>query len=93
MSLGCLLRDQLGIALRRSPSGKFRFAEGEAVLSAWMASNAFVAWQPARSPWELEPHVIAAFDLPLNLMHNGAHTFAGQLSTARRLARNQAEAI
>jgi len=45
LTLGCLLSEELDIELRRVGSGKrMTFAEGEGVLSQWMADNAFVCW-------------------------------------------------
>jgi hypothetical protein len=55
LTLGCLLADELGISLRRVGSGtRMTFGrEGEARLSAWMASHARVAWTVTDCPWEL----------------------------------------
>lgn len=89
MTLGCLLADQLGIRLRRTPAGRFRFFEGELALSAWMAENAFVAWHATPSPWELEELALRHLDLPLNLRDNETHIFHPALSAARRAARLQ----
>jgi hypothetical protein len=55
LTLGCLLSDQLGIALRRVGSGKrMTFGPDEAVLSEWMGRNALVAFHVCERPWELE---------------------------------------
>jgi hypothetical protein len=82
-TLGCLLAGELGIELRRVGSGKrMTFAEGEHRLSAWMAENAYVSWIACQRPWELEDTLIAALDLPLNLMgnkHNQFHPVLTQL--------------
>ena len=41
LTLGCLLSEELDIEVRRVGSGKrMTFAEGEGVLSQWMADNA-----------------------------------------------------
>jgi hypothetical protein len=75
-TLGCLLGDELSIQLRRVGSGTRKtFAEGEQVLSAWMADNAFVSWVIREHPWELEDDLIAAVDLPLNLEGNSRNRF------------------
>ena len=51
-TLDCLLADELGIQLRRVGSGRRRtFADGEQVLSEWMAENAFVSWVVRERPW------------------------------------------
>ncbi len=50
--MDCLLADELGIQLRRVGSGRRRtFADGEQVLSEWMAENAFVSWVVRERPW------------------------------------------
>lgn len=90
MSLGCLLADQLGIRLGLGPPGRLRFHEGEAILSAWMGENAFVAWLPTPDPWEVEEVAIRELDLPLNLDQNKSHPFHGTLSAVRRSAKAQA---
>jgi hypothetical protein len=70
-TLGCLLAAELGIQLRRVGSGtRLTFADGEQALSKSMAENAYVSWIVHGSPWELEDHLIAALDLPLNLQGN-----------------------
>lgn len=90
LTLGCLLADQLGIRLGLSPSGRFTFHEGEAVLSDWMAENAFVAWLATPSPWAIEEVAIRELDLPLNLDQNRSHVFHPTLSAVRRAAKVQA---
>lgn len=83
-TLGCLLSDQLGIELRRVGSGDRRtFVEGEAELSRWMEEHALVSWVVRERPWELEDHVIATFDLPLNLDGNSRNAFHADLRRAR----------
>ena len=68
-TLGCLLSGELGIQLRRVGSGNRKtFVNGEPVLSALMAENAFVSWATRDRPWELENALIAGLDLPLNLV-------------------------
>jgi hypothetical protein len=70
-TLGCLLADELGLELRRVGSGSRRtFVLGEPVLSQWMSRHAFVCITPRDDPWELEEHLIATVDLPLNLRGN-----------------------
>jgi len=46
------------------------FVDGEQVLSAWMAENAFVSWVMRERPWDLEGDLIRELDLPLNLQGN-----------------------
>jgi hypothetical protein len=75
-TLGCLLAEELDTQLRRVGSGTRKtFAEGEQVLLAWMADNAFVSWVIRERPWELEHDLITAVDLPLNL--EGCSSSAG----------------
>lgn len=86
-SLGVLLGHQLGFALRRIGSGKRQtFADGEAVLSQWMAENATVSWKVHPEPWHLEAKLIAALDLPLNYQDNERNAFAPELKRLRREA-------
>lgn len=86
-SLGVLLGDQLGFALRRVGSGKRQtFAGGEAVLTEWMAENAAVSWVLHPEPWYLEAKLINALHLPLNIQGNERNAFAGELKKRRRAA-------
>ena len=93
-TLGCLLSGELGIQLRRVGSGTRKtFAEGEQVLSAWMADNVFVSWVIREHPWELEDDLIAAVDLPLNLEGNSRNRFHQVLTQARARCVAQANAL
>jgi hypothetical protein len=84
-SLGVLLGDRLGFALRRIGSGKRQtFAGGEAVLTEWMAENAAVSWVLHPEPWHLEAKLIGALDLPLNFQDNERNSFAPELKRLRR---------
>ena len=86
-SLGVLLGDQLGFALRRIGSGKRQtFAGGEALLTQWMADNATVSWVLHPEPWYLEPKLINALQLPLNFQDNERNAFAPELKRLRREA-------
>lgn len=87
MTLGCLLADELGIALEVTPSGRFHFGEGEFALSRWMAQHAFVTWVPTPEPWWVEEAAIQQLDLPLNLQKNGHNAFFERLTAARKSAR------
>ncbi len=85
LSLGCLLRDDLGIHLRRvGGSVRWTFGEGEKVLSKWMAENAFVTWVIVEQPWALENEIIKAINLPLNLQGNESHQFYPVLRAIRK---------
>lgn len=93
-TLGCLLTVELGIQLRRVGSGKRKtFIEGEQALSAWMAENAYVSWVVRDNPWELEDSLIAALDLPLNLVGNSRNRFHSVLTLARARCVAQANAL
>jgi hypothetical protein len=93
-TLGCLLADELGIRLRRVGSGnRLTFVEGEQVLSAWMAENAYVSWVVREGPWELEDELIAELDLPLNLQGNSHNRFHPVLTGARAVCVAQAKAL
>ncbi|MCU1591966.1 MAG: hypothetical protein JWP11_3222 [Frankiales bacterium] len=93
-TLGCLLTERLGIELRRVGSGKrMTFVEGEAALSRWMSEHAFVSWVERERPWELEDHLIARLDLPLNLEGNARNAFHTELSGVRARSVSRANAL
>ena len=86
--------EELDIELRRVGSGKrMTFAEGEAVLSQWMADNAFVCWQQDDAPWVRERELIEELSLPLNLDGNKSNPFAATVSGLRRSAREVARQL
>lgn len=94
LTLGVLLADQLGVALRRVGSGKrHTFSEGESDLSAWMADHARVSFIEHRTPWVLEEEMIASLDLPLNLDKNNHNGFYAELRAQRRAAKVAATAL
>jgi hypothetical protein len=94
LTLGCLLSEKLDIELRRVGSGKrMTFAKGEAVLSQWMADNAFVCWQQDDAPWLRERELIEELPLPLNLDGNKSNPFAATVSGLRRSAREVARQL
>lgn len=93
LTLGCLLSDQLGIALRRVGSGtRFTFTNpGEQRLDAWMAANAFVAWHPCEFPWNAEAQIlVSGLPLPLNIAGNPCAAHTEYVSPIRRAARLRA---
>jgi len=94
LTLGCLLGEELGIALRRVGSGKrLTFADGERRLSDWMGQNAFVTWVVDPAPWQAEKDLISRLSLPLNLDQNASHPFHERLSAMRRAAKRQARVL
>jgi hypothetical protein len=90
LSLGCLLAEELKIELRRVGESRMTFGDGEMILSTWVEDNAFVCWVERQRPWEIEPNLISALSLPLNLEHNSAHPFYSTLSAKRKLMRQRA---
>jgi hypothetical protein len=93
-TLGCLLAEELGIELRRVGSGnRMTFLLGEQDLSSWMETNARVAWVARSDPWELEDHLIAELDLPLNLLGNSRNRFHPALTACRKAATDRARAL
>ena len=93
LSLGCLLAQSLGIELQvTGNSHRLTFGAGEAVLSDWMAENAFVVWAEIAEPWAYEEALIHRIDVPLNLEHNAHHPFAHVLKKLRADARAAATA-
>lgn len=92
LTLGCLLSQSLGIALRRVGSGnRLTFTKpGEERLDAWMAENAFVCWQEISAPWNAEEELIRTLSLPLNLAQNRDHPFHQTLKALRASSRRRA---
>jgi hypothetical protein len=92
LSLGCLLRPDLEIQLRRVGSGRrMTFTpHGEEALSDWMSQNALVAWVAHDEPWILEEDLINSISLPLNIQGNSHHPFQMALSAIRSDARTTA---
>jgi len=92
LTLGSLLADELGLALRRVGSGsRMTFGhDGERILSEWMAENARVVWAVVASPWLLEEQLIQRLVLPLNLDQNRHSPFRIALSAARARQREGA---
>lgn len=96
LTLGCLLAERLGIALRRVGSGsRYTFTNpGEFALDAWMARHAFVAWDEHELPWVLEHELIrSGLALPLNIDGNPREDLRRHLSTVRARQRRAAEAL
>ena len=92
--MGCLLADELGIQLRRVGSGtRMTFLTGERELSQWMSAHARVSWVTHPAPWELEDHLIALLDLPLNLHGNARNAFHTALSQTRAAAASHAKTL
>jgi hypothetical protein len=82
LTLGTLLADKLRLS-RDSARKSKSFGDGERMLTAWMAENAYVTWVPDAEPWSIEPQVIAKLNLPLNLAHNRSNAFWAHLTAAR----------
>jgi hypothetical protein len=94
LTLGCLLSEELGRELRRVGSGnRLTFCDGEKLLSAWLAENAFVTWEVTPEPWLLKHTLISAVPLPLNLDQNASHAFCSTLAGVRRAARDAARIL
>jgi len=93
-TLGCLLSEQLDIELRRVGSGNRRtFVRGEKALSAWMGQHARVGFELHERPWELEDHLMASLDVPLNLQGNSRNRFHPELTAARSKSVARANAL
>jgi hypothetical protein len=94
LSLGCILAERLGIALRRvGRKGRFTFSAGEQRLSEWMEENARVVWKVCEEPWKLEERLISTLHLPLNLDQNTGDEFFPVLSGLRKAARVRARTL
>ncbi len=93
-TLGVLLAEPLRIELRRVGSGtRMTFGPGEAMLSQWLAENAFVIWAVTAAPWIVEEELIRRVSLPLNLDQNRHHAFHTRLSEMRRSAKARARQL
>ncbi len=93
LTLGCLLAEELGIALRRVGSGgRYTFTNpGECRLDEWMSQHALVTWIEADRPWELEREILASgLALPLNIHGREQTESASRLSAIRSEARRRA---
>jgi hypothetical protein len=91
-SLGCLLRDQLGLTPVISKNGKkIIFGKGEEIISDWMSKNAFVTWLINDTPWEVEKELIRSICLPLNLQGNDTHPFHQSLKAIRKICKEEAQ--
>lgn len=91
LTLGVLLSPTLGIRLQRVGSAsRCTFAEGERLLSQWMAANALITWTTSDEPWRLEHSAFRMLVLPLNLRDNDNSSFRNDLSRLRIAARNRA---
>jgi len=72
---------------------RLTFANGEALLSAWMQENAFVTWIEHAEPWVLEERLISELSLPFNLDQNSNHAFHSSLSKQRSAAKALARVL
>jgi hypothetical protein len=94
-TLGVLLRNDSGHALRRVGSGE-RYtltAAGEAWLNDWLTAHALVCWREHPAPWELEAQLMRTLSLPLNIQGNDHHAFYPVLRRARAEALAQARQL
>ena len=94
LTLGSLMAETLGIALRRVGSGqRLTFSDGEAALSEWMGRHARVCWAESPTPWLLETQLIDTLTLPLNLDQNARSLFRDELSRRRAQQRARARGL
>jgi hypothetical protein len=95
-TLGCLLADDLGIALRRVGSGdRYTLTNpGEQRLDAWMSDHCRVAWREVADPWRLEREILASgLPLPLNIRDNPSLAHTAVVQAARAAAMRAAVAL
>ena len=95
-TLGCLLADELGVALRRVGSGdRYTLTNpGEQRLDAWMADHCRVAWREVADPWRLEQEILASgLPLPLNIRDNPSLLHTAVVQAARAAAIRIADAL
>ena len=89
-TLACLLEGKIHTRLRRSGSSLRLTHEGEARLREWMRVHARVSWVGHPRPWIVEPELIDALSLPLNIEHNRHHPFRNDLVKMRADAKARA---
>lgn len=95
-TLGCLLGESLGIALRRVGTGaRYTFGNaGEQVLDDWMDKHARVTWVETAEPWLLERRILASgLALPLNVRDNPREAHVRHLKAVRAEAMARAEIL
>jgi hypothetical protein len=95
-TLGCLLGDEIGVALRRVGSGaRYTFGnQGEQVLDSWMAEHARVTWHETEQPWLLEGQVLdSGLPLPLNVRDNPCAAHIQHLKSVRAAAMRSADLL
>ena len=92
LTLGVLLENKSGFALRRVGSGKrLTFTHiGEQWLDNWMEQNAYVCWEEHQKPWQVEESIFQSVSLPLNIRDNTHNPFSQDLSKLRTLAKQRA---
>ena len=95
LTLGVLLENKSGFALRRVGSGKrLTFTHiGEQWLDNWMEQNAFVCWVEHQKPWQVEESIFKLVSLPLNIRDNAHNLFSQDLSKLRTLAKQRARCL
>lgn len=81
-SIGCLLREELGLIPCKKDGNKFNFGDGEEILSKWLRSNASVAFVAVDEPWLYEDAIISKLQPPLNIDGN-PHPFSKILKDLR----------
>ena len=94
-TLGVLLEEKSGFPLRRAGSGGSTTltSAGEQWLDDWMEMNVFVGWTAHPEPWMVEYELLLKLSLPLNISHNGHHSFASILKRMRIEALQRARAL
>jgi hypothetical protein len=94
-TLGVLLEEKSGYPLRRAGSGERTTLTpvGEQWLDDWMEMNVFVGWTAHPEPWMVEYELLLKLSLPLNISHNGHHSFASILKRMRIEALQRARAL
>jgi len=81
-SIGCLLREELGLIPRKMAGDKFNFGDSEEILSKWLRSNARVAFVAVDDPWLYEGEIISKLQPPLNI-NGDPHPFSKILENLR----------
>ena len=92
LTLGCLLKSELGTVLRRSGK-RLMFGDSAVRLSEWMAENTAVTWVQIPAPRPLEKYLFESVDVPLNIEGNRLHPFCDELREIRDEARSLARKL
>ena len=89
-SLAAVLREDLALLPRRTPTKITLVEADDACLRRWQFANLRLTWCERERPWEIEHSVIHIMKPPLNLAGNRGHPFYSTLKASRAALRTAA---